>query len=142
MAVKPPLRSNGQRTDNHVHARDPHRRSAKTVTFVKDRSEMASAARDLQASRKGPRKRVLMRGTLFTPDGAFVIWIRDISANGALVSSKDRLPVDSDVIFKRGTVFAAAHIAWSNETGAGVTFYRDLTNEDLASAALPLPSHD
>ena len=28
-----------------------------------------------------------MRGTLFTPDGAFVIWIRDISTSGALVCS-------------------------------------------------------
>ena len=103
---------------------------------------MASAARDIQPPRKGPRKRVLMRGTLFTPDGAFVIWIRDISTSGALVSCKDKLPVDRDVIFKRGSCFAAAHIAWSNETGAGVKFYRELTDQEVESAALPLPHQD
>ena len=30
-----------------------------------------------------------MRGTLFAPDGAYVIWIRDISTVGALVTCKD-----------------------------------------------------
>jgi hypothetical protein len=100
---------------------------------------MASAAPDLEASRNGPRKRVLMRGTLFTPDGAFVVWVRDVSTTGALVSCKDRLPVGCDVIFKRGEIFAAAHLAWSNDTGAGVKFYRDLSNDEIARATLPLP---
>ena len=100
---------------------------------------MATAAEDLQASRKGMRKRVLMRGTLFTPDGAYVIWIRDISTTGALVSCKDRLPTDCDVIFKRGPIFAAAHVAWVNDTGAGVKFFRDLSAEIVATAVLPLP---
>jgi hypothetical protein len=81
-----------------------------------------------------------MRGTLFTPDGAFVVWIRDISTTGALVSCKDRLPINCDVIFKRGTIFAAAHIAWSNETGAGVKFFRELSDGEVASAASPVPS--
>ena len=92
---------------------------------------------DFQPARKGTRKRVLMRGTLFTPDGAFVVWIRDISNNGALVACKDKLPVDCDVIFKRGAIFAAANIAWSNETGAGIKFYRDLNDSDVASATQP-----
>jgi hypothetical protein len=95
---------------------------------------------DFQPNRKGARKRVLMRGTLFTPDGAFVVWIRDISNNGALVACKDRLPVECDVIFKRGPIFAAAQIAWVNETGAGIKFYRDLSDNAVASATLPLPS--
>ena len=101
---------------------------------------MATLADDIQPPRKGARKRVLMRGTLFTPNGAFVVWIRDISNDGALVSCKDRLPVDCDVIFKRGNIFAAAQIAWSNETGAGIKFYRDLSESDVAAATLPLPS--
>ena len=95
---------------------------------------------DFQPARKGARKRVLMRGTLFTPGGAFVVWIRDISNNGALVACKDKLPIDCDVIFKRGAIFAAAHIAWSNETGAGIKFYRDLSDDDVAAATLSLPS--
>ena len=101
---------------------------------------MATAAEDIQPPRKGARKRVLMRGTLFTPDGAYVIWIRDISTTGALISCKDRLPSNCDVIFKRGPIFAAAHIAWSNDTGIGVKFYRDLSEDAVATAALPLPS--
>ncbi len=68
---------------------------------------MATAANDVQAARKGERRRVLMRGTLFGPDGAHVVWIRDISADGALVSCDDRMTDGCDVIFKRGSIFAA-----------------------------------
>src|SRR4051812_24693424 len=100
---------------------------------------MATLAEDIQPPRKGARKRVLMRGTLFTPNGAYVIWIRDISNTGALISCKDRLPSDCDVILKRGPIFAAAHLAWANETGAGVKFYRDLQDDAVAAATLPLP---
>lgn len=98
---------------------------------------MATLADDIQGPRKGARKRVLMRGTLFTPHGAFVIWIRDVSTTGALITCKDRLPTDCDVIFKRGPIFAAAHVAWVNDTGAGVKFYRDLSEDIVASATLP-----
>ena len=72
-----------------------------------------------------------MRGTLFAPDGAYVIWIRDISTVGALVSCKDALPINCDVIFKRGPIFAAAHIAWANETGRE-------SNSTATSATMPL----
>lgn len=102
---------------------------------------MATAAKDVQG-RKGERRRVLMRGTVFSPDGAHVVWIRDISNDGALIVGDDRLPSDCDVIFKRGPIFAAGRIAWSNGTGAGVKFYRDLADCDVATAALPLPSRD
>jgi hypothetical protein len=100
---------------------------------------MATVAEDIQPPRKGARKRVLMKGTLFTPDGAYMIWIRDISTSGALITCKDRLPSNCDVIFKRGPIFAAAHLAWANDTGAGVKFYRELSEDVLAAAALPLP---
>ena len=102
---------------------------------------MATRADDIPPPRNGARKRVLMRGTLFTPHGAFVIWIRDISNTGALVTCKDKLPLDCDVIFKRGPIFAAAHVAWSNDTGAGVKFYRDLNDDIVAAATLPIPGH-
>jgi PilZ domain-containing protein len=103
---------------------------------------MATAARQVDQVRKGERKRVLMRGTVYAPSGAFVVWIRDISANGALVAAERPLPSDCDVIFKRGPIFAAAHIAWSNATGAGLTFYRNLGECEIASADLPLPNRD
>src|SRR4051812_12044474 len=102
---------------------------------------MASAAQDLQSPSRGPRKRVLMRGTLFTPDGAFNVWVRDVSSTTAQISCKERLPVGCDVIFKRGEIFAAAHVASANEAGASVKFYRKLSNDEIIAATLPLPSH-
>ena len=80
---------------------------------------MATVAKDVQAARKGERRRVLMRGTVYSPAGAQSVWIRDISHDGASVAGEDRLPTNCDVIFKRGPIFAAGHVAWSNETGAG-----------------------
>jgi hypothetical protein len=103
---------------------------------------MATVAKDVQAARKGERRRVLLRGTVFSPDGAHVVWVRDISTDGALVAGDDQLPTNCDVIFKRGPIFAAGHIAWSNDTGAGIKFYRDLAACDVAAAALPLPNRD
>jgi len=106
---------------------------------------MATVATDVQSARKGERKRVLMRGTVFSPDGAHIVWIRDISNDGALVSgvaAQDRLQSGCDIIFKRGSIFAAGRIAWANETGAGIKFYRDLADCEVASAELPLPNRD
>jgi hypothetical protein len=114
----------------------------KSSVLVRDKTEMATAATDLQPPRKGERKRVLMRGTIYTPAGAFVVWIRDISAEGASVSGEDRLPNDCDVIFKRGGLFVAARIAWSNSTGAGLKFYRELDDTEVGAAELPLPHRD
>jgi len=103
---------------------------------------VGSAATDGATARGATRKRVLMRGTLFTPEGAHIVWIRDISETGALVAGDVRLPADCDVIFKRGPIFAAARIAWANDTGAGIEFYRNLGACDIASAELPLPNRD
>ncbi|HUP66946.1 MAG TPA: PilZ domain-containing protein [Sphingomicrobium sp.] len=103
---------------------------------------MATAATNVQATRKGERRRVLMRGTVFGPDGAHIVWIRDISSDGALVSADDRLPDNCDVIFKRGSLFAAGRMAWTNDNGAGIKFYRDLADCEVAAAELPLPNRD
>lgn len=101
---------------------------------------MATVAKDTSASREGARKRVLVRGTLFTPTGDHVVWVRDVSAEGALVAGKYPIPTNCDVIFKRGDVFVAAHVAWANETGAGVNFYRELSDWEVAAATVPLPT--
>lgn len=103
---------------------------------------MATAAADFSPERREQRTRVLMRGTLFAPTGASVIWIRDISNEGALVQSDDPLPSGCDVIFKRGQIFAAAHVAWAKGKNAGIEFYRPLGNTELESAHLPLPHRD
>lgn len=85
---------------------------------------------------------MLMRATVYTPTGAHVVWIRDISAEGASIAGDDQLPNDCDVIFKRGALFAAGRIAWSNSTGAGLKFYRNLSHDEVAAAELPLPHRD
>ena len=85
-------------------------------------------------------KRVLLRATLFTPRGAYTVWIRDIAASGANITCGDRLPPACDVILKRGEFFAAARLAGSNESGAQVIFYRKLSEGDLDLALLPQPS--
>ena len=103
---------------------------------------MASAAPSDTAPPKDHRTRVLMRGVLFAPAGAVMVWIRNISSDGAHVTADDPLPADCDVILKRGPIFAAARIASSDSTGAGLDFYRPLTDEELGSAHLPLPHRD
>ena len=101
---------------------------------------MATVAKNIQAPRKGARKRILVRGTLFTPTGAHVVLVRDVSATGALVAGNYQLPNKCDVIFKRGDVFVAAQLAWSDESGAGIKFYRKLSEHEVVAATVPLPS--
>ncbi|MEO8453732.1 MAG: hypothetical protein ABI454_01105 [Sphingomicrobium sp.] len=101
---------------------------------------MGVVAKDVHPPRDSSRKRVLLRGTLFTPHGAQIVWIRDISPSGALVTSEDRLPAGCDVILKRGNIFAAGHIARSNDSGAEIAFYRELEEREIASAVQPGPS--
>lgn len=96
---------------------------------------MASAPRKVEQS----RKRVLVRGTLFTPDGAFDVLVRDVSSKGALISSRDRVPARCDVILKRGPIFVAGHVASSTDAGAQVEFYRRLSDDDVFAASLPVP---
>lgn len=103
---------------------------------------MATAASTIPAARKGTRTRVLMRGTVFAPNGAAVAWIRDISHDGALIAVDDPLPTGCDVIFKRGPIFAAAQVAWARDGSAGLNFYRGLDDDALRSAQMPLPNRD
>lgn len=103
---------------------------------------MATAASSNLADRKEQRTRVLMRGVLFSPTGAAMVWIRDISRDGAHVTADDPLPADCDVILKRGPIFAAARITRSDRGGAGIEFYRHLEDDELTSARFPLPHRD
>ena len=77
------------------------------------------------------RVHVLMTGTLFTHDGARKVIIRDLSNVGALVSAETKIPSDCDAILKKGSVFAAARVAWSDGSKAEVQFYRELSDDDL-----------
>jgi hypothetical protein len=91
-----------------------------------------------QAARAPNRKRVLMNGTLFTPEGACKVLLRDISRTGAQVCTETPIASECDAVFKRGSVFAAARIAWSSPREAGLRFYRELTTDELDSMFHPL----
>ena len=80
------------------------------------------------------RKRVLMTATLFTPDGAVAVRVRDLSPGGANITANQPLPGTCDLIFKRGTLFAAGRMVWSDENEGGVRFYRHLSADEVAAS--------
>jgi PilZ domain len=84
-----------------------------------------------QATRGAKRARVLMSGTLLTPTGTQKVTIRDISRSGAQLATTEKIPSDCDAIFKRGSLFAAARVAWSSSDEAGIRFYRELSPEEI-----------
>lgn len=99
---------------------------------------MATAAKKVQPANKAGRKRVLIRATVYAPEGPFTVWIRDISNGSAQVTSETRLPVGCDVIVKRGPLFAAASIAKSDASGSVLEFYRDLSADEIESVLTPV----
>lgn len=86
--------------------------------------------------RRPSRTRVLMSGVLVSPEGDVRITIRDISRTGAQVLCKDKIAAGCDVLFKRGSLFAAAHVAWAKGDEVGVRFYRELSSDEI-EASLP-----
>lgn len=98
---------------------------------------MASAAHLRRQDRIPKRTRVLMTGTLFTPEGAQNVRIRDISPDGAQILAEAPVPHGCDAIFKRGAIFAAARVVWSNERETGLRFYRNLSPADVESVFNP-----
>jgi hypothetical protein len=103
---------------------------------------MSAYSRVERVEQARERKRVLMRGTVYAPTGAHLVWIRDVSRTGALVNSENPLDEGCDVIFKRGPIFAAAHVAWAKGTSAGLQFYRPLEDDKLLLASAQVPDHD
>lgn len=89
------------------------------------------------STRTKRRTRVLMTATLMTPTGAQKVMIRDISRSGASIVVPEPIPSACDAIFKRGSLFAAARVAWSNDREAGLTFYRELTAEEVEDSLHP-----
>jgi molybdopterin biosynthesis enzyme len=87
----------------------------------------------LQPPRRDARKRVLMVGTLITCDGSKRVRLRDFSSKGAQVVLEGGDVAKCDVLLKRGDLCAAARIAWIRGDEVGLTFYRELSPEDLAS---------
>lgn len=99
---------------------------------------MAASSREPGVSRAESRTKVLMIGTLMTPEGAHKVRIRDISSTGAHLSSTGRIAEGCDALFKRGSLFAAARVAWSGNDQAGIEFYRNLSPTEVASTFHPV----
>ena len=88
----------------------------------------------LQPPRRSARTRVLMVGTLITCEGSKRVRIRDFSSKGAQVVLESGEVQKCDVLLKRGDLCCAAQVAWIKGDEVGLTFYREISAEDLANA--------
>jgi PilZ domain len=83
---------------------------------------------------RADRKRVLMIGTVITCDGPKRVRIRDFSNKGAQIVLESGELGKCDVLLKRGDLCAAAQVAWTKGDEVGLTFYREISQEDLAAS--------
>ena len=84
------------------------------------------------------RSRVLMRAVLTTAGGEQRVTVRNISRNGAQLTGVKGIAANTDAIFRRSAVFAAARVVWIKDDEVGLHFYRQLKPEEVAET-LPLP---
>ena len=87
----------------------------------------------LEPPRRSARTRVLMVGTLISCDGTKRVRIRDFSSKGAQIVVESGNVAKCDVLLKRGDLCAAAKVAWVKGDEVGLTFYREISPEDLAN---------
>lgn len=83
--------------------------------------------------RKLDRKHVLQNATIISPDGSQLARIRNLSPSGAQISCSRPPGAGCDVIFKRGSAFIAARVAWAEKGSAGLEFYRQIEPGELGS---------
>lgn len=83
--------------------------------------------------RQVARKRVLMRAAIIDADGTHQVRVVDLNSLGARIACGRVLAVNEDLLFRRGSLFVAARVAWSNRGGAGLEFYREISVPELAS---------
>jgi hypothetical protein len=88
------------------------------------------------STRSADHKRVLISGMLMTPAGDRRVMIRDISSTGAQVTCREKLPANCDVLLKRGSLFAAARLAEVSGDEASLSFYRELSDDEIERALL------
>ena len=79
------------------------------------------------------RKRVLMNALIISADGTHQARVNELTGSGARIHCDRDLATGTDVIFKRGKTFVAARVAWSEESGAGLEFYRAMPALELAA---------
>jgi hypothetical protein len=92
---------------------------------------VASNGNGASSPRSAKRTRVLMIGTLMGPTGTQKVRVRDISNTGAQMIVTREIPVGSDAVLHRGSLFAAARVAWIKGDEVGLEFYRELSAEEL-----------
>jgi hypothetical protein len=97
-------------------------------------AELTVETRDLRRSK---RRRVLMRATIISVDGAQSARVRDLTESGAGIVCNTPLKRGTDVIFNRGDLLIAARVAWSEGNEAGLEFYRPLPFEQLTESMAP-----
>ena len=97
------------------------------------RESRMSVHSKLEPPRRSTRTRVLMIGTLVTCEGWKRVRIRDSSKKGAQVVIESGKVEKCDVLLKRGDLCAAARVAWVKGDEIGLTFYREISAEDLAN---------
>src|SRR5436190_24200963 len=90
-------------------------------------------AAKLEGARRSARTRVLMMGEVITCSGSHRVRIRDFSSKGAQIVLESGIAAKCDVLLKRGDLCAAAHVAWVKKGEVGLTFYREISAEDLAA---------
>src|SRR6476619_4340709 len=91
---------------------------------------MTMATSITDSTRGARRTRVLMTGTLLTPQCAHKVVIRDVSPTGAQVTAPDMI--------QGGSLFAASRIALAEGREAGIRFYRELSEEEVDSTFHPV----
>ncbi len=84
------------------------------------------------------RKRVLMNATIINSDGTHHVRVVDLNSFGARIAGNRLLEVGEDLIFRRGTLFVAARVAWSNRGATGLQFYRELPVSQIAKTFHPV----
>jgi hypothetical protein len=99
-----------------------------------EREQRMSVQGKIEPGRGGDGTRVLMSGLVVTAEGRLNVTIRDVSRTGAHVVSRDELPNGSDVLLKRGPLVAAAHVAGVSGKEATLSFYRELSPDEIERA--------
>lgn len=86
---------------------------------------------DGATQRRSKRARVLLAAKLRTPLGEIDARLRDLSAKGALVECSPVPPVDTEVVFVRGTIQVPARVAWAGTGRVGLEFHYMVDENEL-----------
>lgn len=82
-------------------------------------------------NRRHRRSNVLMSAAVELSGVSLPVRMRNLSEDGALIEG-DRLPVEgSEVLFRKGELAVAGHVAWSQGNRAGIAFSQPIPAEQV-----------